>query len=154
MKKLIVCVGLVLAVALCGSTAGLAVDICLDNMAYCNDYFLSAVKERTSPVYRCHGYEYDCGYDDRIVTGSVHVVGDYAYFGLTINTSGFDCGALGFQTIVIDLTTWTGTGMWNYVYFSGGVLSGHPGGPADFIMSYCSAPQVTSAATEPDNAVE
>lgn len=91
--------------------------IILDIDYYCNDYFL-VCNMQSSKIYDAHGYEYGCGYNDRIAHGAVRVAGGYAYFGVEKIMPGG--GTVGVDHIMIQISTKTGTFGWSYFQASGG----------------------------------
>ncbi len=102
--------------------------LCLDDAIYCNDDFVTMSK--SEGVYSLHGYEAGCGYSDRLMDGSMILAGGYAYIGLTgaFGLSGAgDNGSVAMRHAVVNLSNYSFTNLWNYVYLSGGVIAGHSG---------------------------
>ncbi len=97
------------------------VGVRLDGAGFCNDLYLVCTM-LDSKIYDCHGYEYGCGYNDRIAHGALRVAGGYAYFGVSKEMPGG--GFVSHEHITIQISTKTGT--FDYGYFqesSGGVTS-------------------------------
>jgi hypothetical protein len=142
MKKFALCIALALVLVLGTAGTSMATGICLDNLNWCNDYYLN-VKSEGAGIYSAHGYEYGCGfgYFGRS-HGTLLVTGGMVYIGLTTHFDNIhDFGALKYHTFVIDLDTKRGAENWNYVYQSSSTLSGHGGGPDDATMTIgCSPP--------------
>jgi hypothetical protein len=147
MKELVLCIALAFMVMLVASSVSLAENdtgiptggICLDVIGSCNDYYLSL--EYSAPgVLALHGYEYGCGDNDRLGHGVMHIIGNYAYIGITCSSgSGFDYGIISNRNYVINLSTKTGTMIYTHVYLSGGSLTGH-GGESDVELLVCPSP--------------
>jgi hypothetical protein len=127
--------------------------ICIYQDTFCNDFFV-AFSNIESNVYQLHGYENGCGQFDRIVSGSIHVAGGLAYYGLNLaygSSCGWDNGCGGSWAAVINIGNGTGTGYWNFYYTSGGVRSGHS--TSDTVDSaFCSDPALTVSGTRADAA--
>jgi hypothetical protein len=146
---------LILACTLLLSLSGTGrAGICIDQDFFCNDFFLAFSKVESN-VYELHGYEYGCGYFDRLMGGAIHLAGGIAYYGLT-QASGASCawdnGCGGSWAAVVTISTGEGTAYWNYYYTNGGSPSGHSG--SSTLDSYfCSDPALFVGATEPDAAV-
>jgi len=160
MKKIGICIALAVVLVLGVSSASMATGIKLDMDSWCNDMWVSAEKLEGANVYGLHGYEYGCGYEDRLLDGSLRVTGGYAYFGLTGNygpgSAGGDSGKQQMVNVIITMSTKTGTGYYSYFYISGGTLTGFGGGPTGFTMSYPQPPPPTAEAGElgPDTAAD
>ena len=137
MKRCILILALAFIIVFGVFSLGLAFDVKLDAVSWCNDIYFKG----TSPgngVYSLHGYEYGCGYNDRIAHGSIHVTGGVAYFGFTSNSGTSatgDNGSIWTMNVVIDLSSNTGTGTLQGFYESGGVL-GSNGGSSNYTMSF------------------
>jgi len=126
MKKIKLFVALAFAVALSVSSVSWA-GIILDAGGACNDHYLYLDKLETG-VYALHGFEYGCGYNDRLLDGSLQSAGGYAYIGLTgiTGTSGSgDQGNLSGWNYIITLSSDTGSINLNFFYMSGGSVAGH-----------------------------
>jgi hypothetical protein len=124
--------------------------VLLDDTVYCNDYFLWC-SSFSKKIYECHGHEYGCTYTGQECIGTVHVVGGYAYFGFTKIQPGYDTSGLCLQYIPISLSTWSGTGEWQYVYMWGGVMSSH-GGTSTYNLSFGPDPGSSRSPVDPNNA--
>ncbi len=139
-------------VVLTASSSSWAQGVLIDDDDWCNDYWLGLTSVE-SGIYGAHGYEYGCGYDDRLVAGSLQVVGGIAFVGLRKTVPGLaDYGMNGFDNIAISLSTFTGSGTWSYLYLSGGVPAGH-GGPTTYTLS-TGGPPLTTEGIGPDNAAQ
>jgi len=138
MKKLGLSVALACAVVLAAFSASLAAGICLDGTA-CNDFYFSVSSQ--AGVYDAHGYEYGCGYSDRLAFGALRVAGGVAYvgFGTVTSTTG-DYGQFCNRIYAITLSSKSGTYYYNYFYMYGGVDDGH-GGSGSATMTYPCSPQ-------------
>jgi hypothetical protein len=149
------CSTLILSCTLLLSMSGVGqAGICIDQTGYCNDFFLAFTRIESN-VFQLHGYEYGCGYFDRILSGSIHTAGGYAYYGLS-SASGSSCawdnGCGGSWAAVLNISTGEGTAYWNYYYTSGGSHSGHSGS-SSLDSNYCSDPALSAGVTEPDAAL-
>lgn len=101
------------------------IGVRLNDPTYCNDYYLVCSMMDTK-IYECHGYEYGCSANDRILTGTVRVAGGYAYFGLTGNY--ISQKLLSLNGITITLATKSGPGNWAYWYaVSGDIVVSNSG---------------------------
>ena len=125
--------------------------VLLDDSMYCNDYFLWC-SSFSKTIYECHGYEYGCNLDGYACIGSIQVTGGYAYFGFTKVSpySGWDLVGLCIQYIPISLSTWSGSGDWQYIYLLGGVMNSH-GGTSTYNLSFGPDPG-TRSPVDPNNA--
>jgi hypothetical protein len=121
-------VAIVALLALAGVAAAQSTDSginagvvrCVDAAGSCNDFVLNSVT--IAPGYMLlNGYEYGCGYTDRIATGSGRIVGNTMYVGLTVNTGAVGGGGaarLGNRVYTIDRTTGAATYEYSYHYDS------------------------------------
>jgi len=153
MKRFALCIALAFLLVLGFTSASMATGVKLDIGTYCNDLWLSCISEETG-VYSAHGYEYGCGYENRLVDGTLRVTGGYAYWGLLGSYTGFDYGGVKVENVVINLSTKAGDGTWGYFYSSGGAFGTH-GGSGSYAMSWPQSPPPTApegAALEPDSA--
>lgn len=140
MKKLGLSVALACAVVLAAFSASLAAGICLDGAA-CNDFYFDAAK--VNAVYETHGYEYGCGYNDRMAFGALRTAGGTAYFGFgTVTSTTGDYGQFCSRVYAIDLGTRTGSYYYNYFYMYGGVDDGHGGSGSASMVYPCSVQAV------------
>jgi hypothetical protein len=89
---------------------------CIDEQGYCND--VKVIFNRVaSGFYTVNGYEYGCGYDDRILDGTARVSGGKVYISLTVVTSTSTATPfIGQRFYEITLSTQTGTGTWAWHY--------------------------------------
>jgi len=125
MKKIKLFVALAFAVALSVSSVSWA-GIALNADSFCNDHYLYLDKLETG-VYALHGFEYGCGWNDRLLDGSLQATGGVAYIGLACiaGTSGSgDQGNLSGWNYIIDLSSDTGTFNINFFSLSGGAVNG------------------------------
>jgi hypothetical protein len=152
MKKSLLAVSLAFAFVLSVSSVGWS-GMCLDASS-CNDYFL-AFSPAESNVFSLHGYEYGCGYFDRISSGSMHLAGGNAYIGITSisgDSGAGDNGSLGNRSYIVDLSTYNGSYYYNYFYITSGAADGHGGsGSADAFL--CGDPASVSQQSELDEMV-
>ena len=165
MKRSVLCIALALAFLLVTVSVGLAqmeasgipvTTICLDSLTSCNDCYLSLERSAPGGVFALHGYEYGCGYQDRLADGSLLFAGGYAYIGLVLSlgsSSGCgDCGSIGARNYVIDLSNMQGEYLYNYVYMNGGVIDGHCGN-GEAVMRIGCPPPGTAVTDEPDETI-
>ncbi len=115
----------------------------LDDVVYCNDFFFW-VTEVGTKIYELNGFEYGCGYDNRIAFGTVHVAGGYAYVAFEIQSPEHDYGSLCLNNYAINLSTKSGSGPWLYIYESAGSLTSF-GGTSTYNMSFGNYPTSTDA---------
>lgn len=153
MKKFALCIALVFVLVMAVSSTSTAAGIKLVISGYCNDFWVNAASE-ASGVYSCHGYEYGCGYSDRMIDGVLRVAGGYGYFGLLGSYgqgSTTTYGMIKNENLVITLSAKTGSGSYLYVY-----NTGSHGGAGSYTMSYPVPPPAPAeaGALEPDSAAQ
>jgi hypothetical protein len=89
---------------------------CWNSATSCNSFKFNVVS--LAPGYQMlHGYEYGCGYNDRIATGTAHVVGNQLYIGFSTNNalaSGGGVPRLGSLNGIVDLSN--GNLTYDYAY--------------------------------------
>ena len=114
MRRIIILLVCVLAVCLMAGSIH-AATICIDNIGYCNDVKLT-YSDQEGSIIDAYGYEYGCGYNDRLVSGSIHLVGNTAYIGLTgaANSAAAPNPTLMVKVYTINISTMTGTEAWSY----------------------------------------
>ena len=105
----------------------------------CNDYYFVANLLDTK-IYELHGYEYGCGQNDRIATGTLHIAGGIAYFGWTTMIPQHDYGQIGVFSAPISLSTKSGIGMYMYMQSDGGVLGSSGSSSSSYSVSTGSDP--------------
>jgi len=113
MRRKIILVVFVFALCLIAGNIH-AGTICINEAEWCNDLKMT-YSDQEGQIIEMYGYEYGCGYNDRLYSGSVHIVGNIAYIGLTgvINTTAPN-PKLAVKFYQLNLGTMTGTGTWSY----------------------------------------
>ena len=129
------------------------VGILMDMVGACNDHYFVANMMDTN-IYELHGYEYGCGYNNRISWGTIHLAGGVAYFAWQDLSTSFDYGNTGSFTVPISLSTKTGTGTYMYVYSNGGVLSSHGSASQSYSVSTGPNPHSTTPVYSPDISIK
>ena len=148
MKKIVICIALAFVLVMGLSSTSMAAALRLDASEWCNDYYLGIAKAATN-VYDCHGYEYGCGYSNRLVDGVFYVTGGYGYFGL-VGSYGAGDGSIHMCNAVLTMSTKTGPGVWMYTS-----VSSSWGGTGTYTMVYPAEPPAgATEALDPDSAVE
>ena len=153
MKKFTLCIALAFVLVMGVSSTSLA-GVTLDSSGSCNDVYLE-VKSMGSGIYEAHGYEFGCGYNDRLATGSLRVAGGVAYFGNISSSgqSGSGTGqSLGSQNAAINLSSKTGSYYYLYTYVSGSAIAGHSGS-GTYTMTIGGPQTETSGPLEADEAL-
>lgn len=93
--------------------------IYINDSFYCNDAKLAVHPTGVPNWYALNGYEYGCGYKDRIAYGSLWVDGNSIRIVYTINTKNSTYTPyLGQVNAVINLETLSGSGCWAWHYSS------------------------------------
>ncbi len=116
-----------------------SLGVCLEATDSCTDYYLEIVPE-AGDINRVHGYEYGCGTDLDLVSGTMRRTGGTAYIGLTGSKGGvFDSGYVYQANYVIETLSQSGTYEFFSTYLDAGVLSGSGGG-GTAILFICSDP--------------
>ncbi len=129
------------------------VGILMDMVGTCNDHYFIANMMDTN-IYEIHGYEYGCGYNNRISWGTIHLAGGVAYFAWQTLSTNWDYGNIGSFTVPISLSTKTGTGMYMFVYSSSGVPSMHGSASQSYSLSPGSDPNFTTPVYSPDISIK
>lgn len=89
---------------------------CLNVDGFCNDFKL-VFNQPVAGYATLNGYEYGCGFNDRIATGSGHIVGSTLYIGFTVNQAAEgSTPRLGNWTATINRQTGAATGEYSYSY--------------------------------------
>lgn len=116
-----------------------AVGVCLEASDACNDFFLQ-VQPEAGDIYRLHGYEYGCGSQTDLVSGTMRLDQGTAYIGLT-GSSGttFDTGAVYQRNYVIDTLSQSGTYEYLYLYLADGFIR-YQGDSGSAILFVCPDP--------------
>ena len=113
MKKLFVFV--VLMVFFGATSASAGGTVCINEQG-CNDVKI-IFDDVGDGFVTCNGYEYGCGYVDRILDGTARILGNTVYIALTVITSTSTITPyIGQRFYEIDLATGTGTGTWAWHY--------------------------------------
>lgn len=93
--------------------------IYLNDSSYCNDAKLALHPTGVANWYALNGYEYGCGYKDRIADGTMWVDGNNIRIAYTVITnSSTSTPYLGQVNAVINTATLTGKGNWAWHYAS------------------------------------
>ena len=142
----IVVVALVAGCIAVSASAG----ILLENTYHCNDFYLE-YELIGGGMYDIVGYEYGCGYVDRIGSGAARVVGNYVYFSVVNQIPEYgDHGQTASHFIMIDMGTFLGSGSSNYYYILDGVVAGHGLSDLEYIMSLGGPPTTAAGMVDPD----
>ncbi|RJP14874.1 MAG: hypothetical protein C4520_20815 [Candidatus Abyssobacteria bacterium SURF_5] len=122
---------------------------CLDSNLYCQDYYLN-VTPLEGGLYELHGYEYGCGEKAITLSGTAIVYGEYVYicFNLASGVTGGDYGSAQTFSVVMDLSTMEGFGLWNAFYLISGEVFGS-GGIDENVLRPCANPEAGLLVTEP-----
>ena len=141
MKKLFV---FVVLMVFFGATSASAGTVCIDEQEWCNDVKIIFADVGDGFV-TCNGYEYGCGFVDRILDGTGRILGNTVYIALTVVTStSTPTPYIGQKFYEINLATGTGTGTWAYHY------DGYHNGTSTVSFVPC-PPAITEGALEPDS---
>jgi hypothetical protein len=114
MKKIILMAVLLLAVSLIVGNV-YAGSICIDEVGHCND-IKAIYKDNEAGIYELFGYEYGCGGNGRITSGTGRIVGNMLYMGFTgsYQLGGPTDPVLALRYYAINLDTSSGTGSYSY----------------------------------------
>ena len=141
MKKLFV---FVVLMVFFGTTSANAASVCIDEIGNCNDVEV-IYGDVGDGFVTCNGYEYGCGYVDRILDGTARILGNTVYIALTVVTSTSTATPyIGQKFYEINLATGTGTGTWAWHH------DGYHHGTVTVSLVPC-PPAITEGALEPDS---